>query len=257
MMFGRKKKNVATDEATTPQESTAETGPDVTPDSATGAAADAVDSDAATTPEGPRDRSQVTELGPLIDLGSVHALPGPGMELRLEVDNTSQEVSAIQMGDDEGSVQIQVFAAPRSSGIWGEIRDEISEMIRGNGGTVDEGPGPFGPELRTRLAQPGPQGRTVFAPAVFAGVDGRRWFLRAVYSGAPAIDEVAREPYDNCLRSIVVTRGDEPRAPREMLPLAVPSTETDDVPVELDEDGAPAGDDLKPFERGPEITEVR
>lgn len=247
MMFGRKKKNVATDEATTPQESDAGTDP----------VTDAMDSEEVTAPEGPRDRSEVTDLGPLIDLGSVHALPGPGMELRLEVDNTSKEVSAIQMGDDEGSVQIQVFAAPRSSGIWGDIREEISEMIRGNGGTVEEDTGPFGSELRTRLAQPGPQGRTVFAPAVFAGVDGRRWFLRAVYSGAPAVDEAARAPYDDCLRSIVVTRGDEPRAPREMLPLVVPSTETDGGPVDLDEDGTPADDDLKPFERGPEITEVR
>lgn len=250
MMFGRKKKDVAEDEATTPQESAADTRADTTTDAA-------VDSAAVAASEGPCDSSEVTDLGSRIDLGSVHALPGPGMELRLEVDGTSKEPSAIQMADDQGALQIQVFAAPRSSGIWGEIREEIAEMIRGNGGTVEEGVGPFGAELRTRLAQPGPQGRTVFAPAIFAGVDGSRWFLRAVYSGAPAVDEAARAPYDECLRSIVVTRGDEPRAPREMLPLVVPSSAASDDPVELDEDGTPTGDDLKPFERGPEITEVR
>ncbi|WP_435198387.1 DUF3710 domain-containing protein [Janibacter sp. GS2] len=250
MMFGRKKKDIAEDEASTPGQGAADTGADTTTDAA-------VDPAPVTASEGPRDSSEVTDLGSRIDLGSVHALPGPGMELRLEVDATSQEPSAIQMADDQGALQIQVFAAPRSSGIWGEIREEIAEMIRGNGGTVEEGVGPFGTELRTRLAQPGPQGRTVFAPAIFAGVDGSRWFLRAVYSGAPAVDEAARAPYDECLRSIVVTRGDEPRAPREMLPLVVPSREASDDPVELDEDGTPTGDDLKPFERGPEITEVR
>lgn len=261
MMFGRKskKKDAASDEV---QEASADTVEETQPTTdevteATEATEDAEDApDESRSPRGPRDREDVSDLGPLIDLGSVHALPGPGMELRLEVDSSSNEVSAIQMGDDDGAVQIQVFAAPRSSGIWDEIREEIAEMIRGNGGTVEETEGTFGPELRTRLAQTAPQGRTVFAPAVFAGIDGQRWFLRAVYSGAPAIDEAARAPYDDCIRSLVITRGDEPRAPREMLPLSVPSTNDPSGPVELDEDGTPT-DDLKPFERGPEITEVR
>lgn len=249
MMFGRKSKKkdaVREDAPETSAEAVEETP--ATPDE------DTVEESGA--PQGPRDRDEVSDLGNLIDLGSVHALPGPGMELRLEVDSASNEVSAIQMGDDDGAVQVQVFAAPRSSGIWDEIREEISEMIQGNGGTVEETEGTFGPELRTRLAQTAPQGRTIFAPALFAGIDGRRWFLRAVYSGAPAIDEAARAPYDDCIRSLVITRGEEPRAPREMLPLSVPSTNDPSGPVELDEDGAPT-DDLKPFERGPEITEVR
>jgi len=248
MMFGRKKKDVAKGEVTEPQDDVVEAGPD--------SAEEDGPTEEAGTPHGPRDRGDVADLGALIDLGAVHALPGPGMELRLEVDKTTNEVSALQMGDDDGSVQVQVFAAPRSSGIWDEIREEIAEMIRGNGGTVEETKGAFGDELRTRLAQPGPQGRTVFAPAVFAGIDGPRWFLRAVYSGAPAVDDDARTAYDDCLRRIVVTRGEEPRAPREMLPLSVPETDSSG-PVELDEDGQPSGDDLKPFERGPEITEVR
>lgn len=244
-MFGRKKKDVAQDAAQQSEDQVDES-----------VALDAEDTSAEEASGGPLERADVTDLGNRIDLGSVHVMPGPGMELRLEVDSTSQEVSALQMGDDDGAVQVQVFAAPRSSGIWDDIRDEIAEMIRGNGGTVEETTGTFGSELRTRLAQPGPQGRTVFAPALFAGIDGRRWFLRAVYSGAPAIDDEARARYDECIRSIVVTRGDEPRAPREMLPLRMPDEQAATGPVELDEDGTPT-DDLKPFERGPEITEVR
>ena len=42
-----------------------------------------------------------------------------------------------------------------------------------------------------------------------------------------------------------------------MLPLTMPEQQASSGPVELDEDGEPARDDLKPFERGPEITEVR
>ena len=143
MMFGRKKKDAARDAAKESEE-TVEEQPVV--DGGDESAEEA-------TPQGPLDRGQVTDLGNRIDLGSVHVMPGPGMELRLEVDSSSQEVSALQLADDDGAVQVQVFAAPRSSGIWDEIRGEIAEMIRGNGGTVEETTGTFGEELRTRLAQ--------------------------------------------------------------------------------------------------------
>ncbi|WEV78972.1 DUF3710 domain-containing protein [Janibacter cremeus] len=257
-MFGRKKKQGSEEAADAAPERDA---PQPAGSGTEPAAGDPAETIAGTSPAGspdggPRDSADVEDLGSLVDLGSVHARPAPGMELRLELDAKTNDVSGLQMGNDDGAVQVQVFAAPRSSGIWDEIRSEISEMIAGNGGTVEEAEGTFGTELRTRLAQPGPQGRTVFAPAVFAGVDGPRWFLRAVYSGAPAVDESARAAFDECVRSIVVTRGDEPRAPREMLPLTMPESATQG-PVELDEDGTPAGEDLKPFERGPEITEVR
>ena len=97
----------------------------------------------------------------------------------------------------------------------------------------------------------GPDGRTVFAPATFVGVDGPRWFLRAVVSGRAAIDEAAAEELLEVLRDVVVVRGVEPMAPRELLPLRLPQ----DARAE---DGAtePDDEDLGPFERGPEITEV-
>lgn len=255
MMFGRKKKDEPKREAETPQEAApADAWADTEDDFTVSPEADGV-------AEGPRDRADVTDVGHLINLGSVYALPVPGMELRLELDGKTQEVSALQMANDDGAVQVQVFAAPRSSGIWDEIRGEIAEMIPANGGTVEETTGPFGPELQTRLAQAGPDGRTVFAPAIFAGVDGPRWFLRAVYSGAPAIDETVRANFDACIRSIVVTRGDEPRAPREMLPLKMPVNARDaaqEPEADADtSDTAADKDDFKPFERGPEITEVR
>lgn len=261
MMFGRKKKQVSQDTANeSPQTQSSQpdgSGADPAARDMSGTPADTTEETrAGGAVEGPQDSADVDDLGSLVDLGCVHVRPAPGMELRLELDAKTNDVSGLQMGNDDGAVQVQVFAAPRSSGIWDEIRGEITEMISGSGGTVEETGGTFGTELRTRLAQTGPQGRTVFAPAVFAGVDGPRWFLRAVYSGAPAIDESARAEFDECVRSIVVTRGEEPRAPREMLPLTMPVT-AEQGPAGPGEDGAPADDDFKPFERGPEITEVR
>lgn len=244
MMFGRKKKTAAADEATEQDSTTTAT--------------DAVTaSDAAEAPaRGPRDIADVSNTDSLVDLGALLLAPAPGIELRLEVDQKTNDVTALQVADDDGAVQLQVFAAPRSAGIWDDIRDEIAEMITGNGGTVDEADGPFGTELLSRLAQPGPQGRTVFAPAIFAGVEGPRWFLRAVYSGSAAVDHTARARFDEVLQSVVVRRGEEPRAPREMLPLQMPTAPQASAETG-DEDAQGQGDDLKPFERGPEITEVR
>ena len=82
--------------------------------------------------------------------------------------------------------------------------------------------GALGTELRTRMPSAGPDGRTVFAPAVFVGVDGPRWFLRGVLSGRAAIDEASAAPLLDIFRAAVVVRGTEPMAPRELLPLTLP-----------------------------------
>ena len=104
----------------------------------------------------------------------------------------------------------------------------------------------------------GPDGRTVFAPASFLGVDGPRWFLRGVLSGRAAIDETAAGPLVDVLRQAVVVRGVEPMAPRELLPLTLPrDVEAPDVAAATDDAEADEAPSLDPFERGPEITEVR
>jgi hypothetical protein len=185
------------------------------------------------------------------------------MELRLEVDEAADQVVGATAVVAESAVQIQAFAAPRTLGIWDEIRAEIADSILDQGGTADEVRGPLGAELRTRMPSAGPDGRTVFAPARFAGVDGPRWFLRAVFSGRAAIDDEAAAPLLDVVRDAVVVRGDSAMAPREMLPLTLPvqpeaAAHDHDHGDEADE--GPTGvrtDDLKPFERGPEITEVR
>ena len=113
-------------------------------------------------------------------------------------------------------------------------------------------------ELRSRLAQPGPQGRTVFAPAVFAGVDGPRWFLRGVVGGEAAYQDQAAATIDELFSQVVVDRGDTPLPPRDLLPLHPPSGMR---PVDP-RTGQPAGPQrggrgpARPPERGPEITEV-
>lgn len=209
-----------------------------------------------------------------LDLGSIQLLPIDGMQLRLELDETQQMVIGAHALVADSGVQLQAFAAPRTMGLWSEIREEIAQSIVSQGGTADVVRGPLGRELISRMPSRAADGRTVFQPVRFLGVDGPRWFVRAVISGKAALDEAAAAPLVELVRSVVVVRGDEAKPPREILPLKLPedSTTGDSEPSdagEADSGGSSAddssqdaatprrADDLKPFERGPEITEVR
>ncbi len=201
---------------------------------------------------GPFDVTEVDGLDGRVDLGSLWVAGVAGLELRLEMDQSTSTIVAATLVLDESAAQLQAFAAPRTSGVWREIRREIAASIADQGGTAEEHNGPLGTELRTRMPSAGPDGRTVFAPARFLGVDGPRWFLRVVLSGRAAIDDEAASGLLDVVRQTVVIRGQDPMAPREMLPLALPS---DADPVA--EGAEPEEPSLDPFERGPEITEVR
>ena len=99
--------------------------------------------------EGPFDLTEAPDDGVArIDFGSL-AVPGvDGMDISLEVEEQSQQVVAVTIIIGEGAVQLQPFAAPRSGGFWPEVRAEMSSGIVESGGTVDEGEGAFGAELR-------------------------------------------------------------------------------------------------------------
>jgi hypothetical protein len=208
---------------------------------------------------GPFDRSEVKGLEGRLDLGALWLTGAPGMELRLEVEEESQNVVGVTAVLGESAVQLQAFAAPRSEGIWDDIRAEIAASITSQGGTADKTSGPLGNELRAQMPSQDPGGRTVFSPVRFVGVDGPRWFLRAVLSGPAAHDDDAAATLLEVVRATVVVRGDEAMAPRELLALQLPE-QPDPAGVAAEEDAAVEDassiDDFKPFERGPEITEI-
>jgi hypothetical protein len=228
-------------------------------------ASDAVDAPVEEAPpaRGPKDQSAVAGLEGRLDLGSIWLRGVPGMELRLEVDEPRQKVIAAQLVIGDSQMQVQAFAAPRSAGIWDEIRDEIAQSLATGGGTAEEVEGPLGTELHVRMPTKAASGRTVFAPVRFVGIDGPRWFFRAVLSGRAAIEDADAETFYGLLDEVVVVRGDVPMAPREILALQLPKHAKPSQPAEGEaaaNEDEPAGSveaDLTPFERGPEITETR
>jgi hypothetical protein len=171
---------------------------------------------------GPLDVAEANAVRPYVDLGGVKILPRPDLALRLEIEEGSKRVVAVALDYADSTLQVQPFAAPRTSGLWHEIREQIVEQISRQGGTTQLIDGPFGPELRAEI--PAPAGN---APGVriarFIGVDGPRWFLRGVISGKGAVDPEAAAQVEDLFRSIVVVRGTTPMPPRDLIPLTVPA----------------------------------
>lgn len=172
---------------------------------------------------GPLDDQEAGSIKPAIDLGALRVEPRRGMQMRLEVEKSSSRVVAVTFEFDGSTIQVQPFAAPRSSGLWLGIKDQIAEQIRTQGGEVTPGDGEFGPELLSTVPVQGPEGfskRTVR----FIGVDGPRWFLRGVIGGPAATNPEAAVAIHEIFRSLVVVRGNTPMPPRDLLPLRVPES---------------------------------
>lgn len=214
---------------------------------------------------GPFDAASLTSRDGLVDLGAI-LLPGiQGLVMSMEMDQGTGEVTAVRIHLGESALQLQAFAAPKSSGIWDEIRTEIAQALGAQGGSSVEQPGPFGTELVVRVPGRGADGRAVTTAMRFIGIDRPRWFLRGVVSGPAATDEAAAQPFIDLLHVSVVDRGGEPMAPRELLALRLPPEAPvapgvgvgDRVDANAEGRDRASSDDLRPFERGPEITEVR
>jgi len=184
-----------------------------------------------------------------IDLGALRIPVPPDTEVRVDVSPEGQVVAATLV-QGSSTMQVNAFAAPRSYGIWEEVREEIGTTLRESGGTAEDAEGPWGPELLATVPTENPDGP---APARFVGVDGPRWFLRALVTGPAARDREQAAGLEGALRDIVVSRGTEAMAVRNPLPLHLPREVT-----EAQAAAAAAEPELPALqERGPEITERR
>lgn len=278
-MFRRRKGDPPTGEPDPAEDLADDPGPEQEESTAAAAPEPGIDRS-----EGPYDVGEVPEDDevPRLDVGGLHIPLYDGMELRLDVDETSGAVTSATIVAAGSAVQLSAFAAPRVEGIWAEVRAEIAAGVSTAGGTVDEVIGPFGTELHSAVPAPPGTGAKALTPVRFVGIDGPRWFLRALFTDAAARGGPGAAPLEAVVRGCVVVRGSEPMAPGDALTLVVPS----DVPPGLQRTGGPAGTapggaapggaapggsgqgaapagtapdrrKLPPPRRGPEITEIR
>jgi hypothetical protein len=202
---------------------------------------------------GPFDVSEISSRDGYVDLGALLIAPSEGLQLRLEVEEATQRVVAVTMDLNGSSLQLQAFAAPKTEGLWDEIREQIGQSVGSQGGQVEEVQGAFGTELVAKLPAGAPDGSQGYRVARFIGVDGPRWFLRGVLGGEAAMEREAAAPLESLFRRIVVIRGDSPMPPRDLLQLRLPKDASVSPPPGATEFKEP---EFKGPERGPEITQI-
>jgi hypothetical protein len=201
--------------------------------------------------DGPWDVLEVDDLedtdsAQRIDLGSLIITGVPGSELRLQVaEETKEIVSAMLVIETKvpapagkpGSTQqvssaleLGAYAAPRSGGLWAELREEISEAATAEGGSASLRQGPFGVELYRFIPVTTPEGEQGYQPSRMWVAEGPRWLLRGIVYGQAAVEEDVQSPVVadvlTAFRQVIVRRGEEAMAPGDLLPLTMPGAVT-------------------------------
>lgn len=223
---------------------------------------------------------KVPDLSAYIDFGAIRIPYLQGMELRVKKQRESGQVLGVTVTYKSSSVEVEAFAAPKTEGIWSEVR---ADLLKGNS-NAREVNGVFGKELILPVKV---EDKTVDTRIV--GVDGTRWMLRGVFSGVAAADSAGNTSAGNAaadakkasdetvllnkwFSDIVVDRGGEPLAPRDMIPMHDVSVPRDSGDGNGDGDGnsgeisgrpkGPLGADQQvevktTLTRGPMFSEVR
>lgn len=206
---------------------------------------------------GPWDAGDAFPAAERVDLGSLQVPVAADVEIQVSMAEDQAAWVTVVRGDS--SLQLQAFAAPKSGGLWDEVRQEIAAEVARAGGQAGEADGPFGPEVHARIAagdQPGAPAGGPLEPVRFLGVDGPRWFLRGVIGGPAAVRPEPAQPLEEVFAGVVVVRGEHPVPPRDMLEIRLPAEARQALAEQMEQ----AGGRFQlpdPFERGPEITETR
>lgn len=216
------------------------------------------------------DDENVPDYDEYLDMGAYYLPFLQGIELRVKANRATQQVLGTTITYGSSSVEIEAFAAPKTMGLWDDVRADLSEANK----DAKETDGVFGTELALPVVVKG--GRKVVTRIV--GVDGPRWMLRGIFSGKAATDPDNDETkaLNQLFSNIVVERGEDPLAPRDLIPMhplvapaerkaAKEAAEAEEADKKMDIPGQPKG----PFDsdqqvevkttlsRGPMFSEVR
>lgn len=172
---------------------------------------------------GPKDSGDAGPPPGYVDLGSLFVPPVPGMQVRAQFEADGKTLHRIQLVLGTSGIRVSVAAAPRSGGVWTELREQFSESVRQQGGSVEEAEGRYGTELQVRLPVQLPNGSQGFSPMRFIGIEGPRWIVRLDIQGAAAAGDAEQiEACDKVIDQLIVNRGSEPRVRLSLLPMQLP-----------------------------------
>ena len=209
---------------------------------------------------------QAPDTDEYLDIGALMLPFLQGSELRLKANSQTGDVLGATITYGSSSLELEPFAAPKSLGLWDEVR---ADLLKANS-ACKEVDGVFGKELTLPVKV---KGRNLLTRVV--GIDGPRWMLRGIFSGPAAKGGKEKDVLDGYLADLVVSRGDEPLAPRDLVPMHAPLTPNqrrgqDEDQVSKDEQAAKIPDRPEgPFDsdqqtevkttlsRGPMFSEIR
>ena len=159
-----------------------------------------------------------------LDLGSLYVPALPGIQLRAQFEDDKKTLRRILLVTGTSAIQLSVIAAPRSGGVWAELREQIAASIAQTNGACESVDTIYGTELAARIPARLPDGSEGLQPLRIIGIEGPRWLLRVDLQGLAAADDAtARTQCEEVIDRIIVNRGAEPRVRMEMLPLTLPS----------------------------------
>lgn len=158
-----------------------------------------------------------------VHLGSISVQGHPEVELRLQVDEATNEVAALMLVSSDGAMELRAFAAPRHEDLWDSIRPQLAAEAARRGGTATEVEGPYGTALHLVVPGVTPEGESFTQPSTVLGIAGPRWLLRVSMFGRPAMEYQPDAVLETTLRSVVIDRGNAPMAPGDALPLVLPA----------------------------------
>ena len=135
---------------------------------------------------GPYDVAEAPAGVERLDLGSLQIPAVPEVEVRVQA-NPEGDVQQVVLVNGENALQLGVFAAPRSEGIWEEVREEIRKSLFSEGVAAEES------RRASTASSCGPGSRTAdgLTDLRFVGIDGPRWMVRGVFQGPAATDPSA------------------------------------------------------------------
>ncbi|MDF7664767.1 DUF3710 domain-containing protein [Bifidobacterium sp. ESL0745] len=171
-----------------------------------------------------------------LDMGAYYLPFMPDTKLRVKANRASGQVVGCTVSYKDSSLEIEALAAPKTLGLW----DGVSEDLLAANPKANEQPGIFGTEIKLPVTVNG--GKRLITRIV--GVDGPRWMLRGIFSGRAATHPESPETkaLNQYFSDIVVDRGEEPLAPRDLVPMHPPVSpeqrrKADEAAAKADKDG--------------------
>lgn len=151
-----------------------------------------------------------------VSFGTLDIPAVDGMHYTPSVDELGR-IHTLSLIVNRQCVELTLFAAPKSGGLWMTTYDDLNSSARKRGFHTFALTGIWGKELLLRPSDPG-----MDIPYLFAGIEGRGWLLRVVYFGAAAENPQVRASLDAVVANCVIHRDNKMRPPGSLIYLIMP-----------------------------------